>query len=152
MTEENWFETLSGQIGREAGLSDWIVVDQKMIDSFADTTRDHQYIHVDPLRAAQTPFGATIAHGFLTLSLLSILQEMAMPVLANQKMGINYGFDRVRFVAPVRSGARIRGRFTLADATLRKPGLVMLTHDVIVEIEGEAKPALTASWLNLFEF
>jgi acyl dehydratase len=139
-------------IGTETGLSDWIVVDQTMIDAFAHATDDHQYIHVDPVRAAESPFGGTIAHGFLTLSLLSTMNFNCLPRIREQTMGINYGFDTVRFVAPVKAGARIRGHFILAEARFRGAGMLMTTYDVSIEIENERKPALTAKWITIIQF
>ena len=137
------------RIGREIGVSDWIVVDQAKIDAFADVTGDHQFIHVDPVAAAATPFGTTIAHGFLTLSLLSALAYDAMPGIEGARMGVNYGFDKVRFMAPVKSGSRIRGRFTLTGVEQRKDGGFQSTVAVAVEVDGETKPALAAEWLTL---
>jgi acyl dehydratase len=129
--------------------SDWMTVDQGMIDRFADATHDHQFIHVDPVRAAATPFGGTVAHGFLTLSLLAHLQEsIARPAMPPLKMGLNYGFDRVRFVHPVRSGSRIRAASTLVAIEELAPGQFQQTHDIAVEIEGTDKPALIATWLT----
>ena len=136
-------------IGQPSGSSDWIEVTQDRIDSFADTTEDRQFIHVDPAAAAQTPFGGTIAHGFLSLSLLSRMAADAMQVPDTTRMAINYGLDRVRFVAPVRAGKRVRGHFTLAAIDDKAPGQLLFHHDVSVEIEGELKPALTARWLGL---
>lgn len=137
-------------IGKEIGVSRWIEVDQQRIDVFADITEDPQFIHVDPERAqAETPFGGTIAHGFLSLSLLS---PMAMDLgfsLEGIAMGINYGFEKVRFLQPVRSGSKVRGRFVLDNAVERQPGQWMLTYGVTVEIEGQDKPALIAQWLTL---
>jgi acyl dehydratase len=140
-------------VGREVGVSSWHVVDQKRIDVYADVIEDHQFIHVDPERArAETAFGTTIAHGFLTMSLMSIMSYEVMPVIEGTTMGVNYGFDKLRFISPVRSGSRVRGRFTLAEAKLRKPKeLQSLTH-VTVEIEGEEKPALVADWIGLIYF
>jgi acyl dehydratase len=137
-------------VGHEVGVSSWHVVDQKRIDVYADVIEDHQFIHVDPARArAETAFGTTIAHGFLTMSLMSIMSYEVMPVIEGTTMGVNYGFDKLRFISPVRSGSRVRGRFTLAEAKLRKPKeLQSLTH-VTVEIEGEEKPALVADWIGL---
>ena len=141
---------LSDFIGKEVGLTDWIVVDQERINQFADATGDHQYIHLDAERAAQTPFGTTIAHGFLTLSLLSMLSGMGGGLkLENTVMGINYGLDKVRFLNPVKSGAKIRARFVLASAEEKKPGSFLLKHNVTVEIDGEEKPALIADWLGM---
>ncbi|MGD2132454.1 MAG: MaoC family dehydratase [Maricaulaceae bacterium] len=140
---------ISGLVGKEIGVSDWIEVDQNKINAFADVTGDHQFIHVDPERASQTPFGGTIAHGFLTLSLLSQMSAGASVSIEGSVMGINYGCDKFRFLAPVRSGKRVRGRFTLADAQEKEPGRWLLKHAVEVEIEGEDKPALVAEWLGM---
>jgi len=136
-------------VGTEVGVSDWILVDQAKIDVFADATGDHQFIHVDPVKAAATPFGTTIAHGYLTLSLLPVMTYGAMPGIEGTKMGVNYGHNKVRFMAPVKSGSRVRGRFKLADVTVRKDGSVQTTTEVSVEIEGSDKPALIAEWLTL---
>jgi acyl dehydratase len=141
---------LQDYVGKEVGLTDWIEVDQERINQFADATGDHQYIHLDAERAAQTPFGTTIAHGFLTLSLLSMLSGMGGGLkLENTVMGINYGLDKVRFLNPVKSGAKIRARFVLARAEEKKPGNYLLKHNVTVEIDGEDKPALIAEWLGM---
>ena len=142
-------EEIRSKVGSEVGVSDWLLVDQKRIDAFAEVTEDRQFIHVDPEAAAKTPFGGTIAHGFLSLSLLSRMAADAMLVPEGLKMGVNYGFDRVRFLAPVRAGKRVRGRFTLASAEEKRPGQWQLLHSVAVEIEGEDKPALTADWIGL---
>ena len=141
---------LQDYVGKEVGLTDWIEVDQERINQFADATGDHQYIHLDAERAAQTPFGTTIAHGFLTLTLLSMLSGMGGGLkLENTVMGINYGLDKVRFLNPVKSGAKIRARFVLASAEEKKPGNYLLKHNVTVEIDGEDKPALIAEWLGM---
>jgi len=137
------------RIGEEVGVSSWILVDQARIDAFADASEDRQFIHVDPDAAAQTPFGGTVAHGFLTLSLLSRMGAEAMLLPDSLKMAINYGLDRVRFLAPVRAGSRVRGRFRLDSIEEKAPGQVLMRHTVTVEIEGEDKPALTAEWLGL---
>jgi len=142
-------EQLDRRIGERLGVSDWFLVDQERVNRFADVTLDHQFIHVDAERAKATPFGGTIAHGFLTLSLLVPLCLDFVPVLANRKLVVNYGFDKVRFVAPVRVGTRIRASSTLAEVTERKPGQVIMRIDVTVEIEREDKPALVAEWLSL---
>lgn len=142
-------EEIRAKVGSEVGVSDWILVDQARIDAFADVTEDPQFIHVDPEAAAKTPFGGTVAHGFLTLSLLSRMAADAMVRLEGVKMGVNYGFERVRFMAPVRSGKRIRGRFTLVRFEEKRPGQWQVVHDVAVEIEGEEKPALVAQWIGL---
>ena len=142
-------DDISGRIGTEIGVSPWILVDQQAIDRFADVTGDHQFIHVDPEAAARTPFGGTVAHGFLTLSLLSQMAAHVMLVPDTLKMAVNYGFEKVRFIAPVRSGKRVRGHFTLASAEEKRPGQWQFVHHVTVEIEGEEKPALTADWIGL---
>jgi len=141
-------DEIRSRVGEEVGLSSWITIDQERIDAFADATEDRQFIHVDPA-AAQAVFGGTIAHGFLSLSLLSRMGAEAMLMPENMKMAINYGLDRVRFLAPVRSGKRVRGRFTLDSVEEKAPGQVLLRHNVTVEIEGEEKPALSAVWLAL---
>ncbi|WP_375459172.1 MaoC family dehydratase [uncultured Enterovirga sp.] len=141
---------LVARIGQELGVSPWRVVTQADLDAFAQVTDDHQFIHVDPARAAaETAFGGTIAHGFLTLSLLSAFGREALPAIAGRRMGVNYGFDRVRFLSPVASGAKVRGRFVLLDATKRSADEILLRYRVTVEIEGGAKPALVADWLTL---
>ena len=146
-------ETYQQMVGQEIGVSSWHVVDQKRIDSYADVIEDHQFIHVDPERAKkETAFGTTIAHGFLTMSLMSIMSYEVMPVISGTTMGVNYGFDKLRFISPVRSGSRVRGRFTLAEATLRKPKELQSRTHVTVEIEGEEKPALVADWIGLIYF
>jgi len=139
-------------VGQEIGVSDWITVDQAMINTFADATLDHQFIHVDPVRAAETPFGGTIAHGFLSLSLLSAMNYNCLPTVKEQIFGMNYGFDKVRFMTPVKSGAKVRGRFKLAEARLRGAAMMAVTYEVTVEIENEKKPALTATWLTIIQF
>lgn len=140
---------LTALVGQEVGVSRWFAVDQARIDGFADVTEDHQFIHVDPDRAkAETPFGATIAHGFLTLSMLSAMACDAQPKIAGTRMGINYGFDKVRFLSPVLSNARIRGRFVLKALELKAADAFDTAWAVTVEIEGQKRPALTAEWLN----
>lgn len=129
--------------------SDWVRVDQAMIDAFAGATGDRQFIHIDPERAAQTPFGGTIAHGFLTLSLMPLLAEKTEGLtIADARMGVNYGGNRVRFLTPVRSGKRVRGHFRLLDLTEKRPGQWQQTTEFTVEIEGEGKPALIAEWIS----
>jgi acyl dehydratase len=140
---------IKGRIGTEVGTSSWITIDQQRIDAFAEATDDRQFIHVDPAAAARTPFGGTIAHGFLSLALLSRMGAEAMLVPEGLKIAINYGLDRVRFLAPVRSGSRVHGRFSLDSVEEKAPGQWLLRHSVTVEIEGEDKPALTAVWLGL---
>ncbi|AXV16203.1 Nodulation protein N [Neorhizobium sp. SOG26] len=144
---------MPGLVGTVVGISDWITVPQSMINMFADTTLDHQFIHVDEERArTESPFGGTIAHGFLTLSLLSAMNFDCVPKIREQTMGLNYGFDRIRFMSPVRPGARIRGHFKLADTRFRGAGMLMTTYDVSVEIENEKKPAMTATWITIVQF
>ena len=148
MTTITLDQALAG-IGTEV-VSPWRTVTQEMIDRFADATDDHQFIHCDPERAAQeTQFGGTIAHGFLTLSLLSAMAFEAVPRLEGADIGVNQGFDTLRFVAPVRTGSSIRTRFVLAKVKARPSGWIEIAHDVTIEIEGSAKPALTARWLTL---
>ena len=142
-------DTIRSKVGQEVGLSDWIMVDQARIDAFAEATEDRQFIHLDPAAAAQTLFGGTVAHGFLSLSLLSRMAADAVLVPETTTMAVNYGLDRVRFLAPVRAGSRVRGRFALDSVEERVPGQVLMRHIVTVEIEGGDKPALTAEWLAL---
>lgn len=139
--------------GQTLGYSRWIAVDQSMIDSFASVTHDDQWIHVDAKRAErETPFGGTIAHGFLTLSLASRFAYDVIPVEDGQTMGINYGFDRLRFLSPVRPGQAVRGLFVLSDAELRKPRELARNHKLTIEIRGQETPALAADWLSLAIF
>jgi acyl dehydratase len=142
-------DEIRAKIGQEVGVSSWLMVDQARIDAFADATVDRQFIHTDPAAAAQTAFGGTVAHGFLSLSLLSRMGAEAMLLPNGLRMAINYGLDRVRFLAPVRAGTRVRGRFTLDSVEEKAPGQILMRHTVTVEIEGEDKPALTAEWLGL---
>src|SRR5688500_13489059 len=137
-------DEIRSRIGSEVGVSGWLTIDQARIDAFAEATEDRQFIHVDPEAAANTPFGATVAHGFLSLSMLSRMAVEAMLIPDNVKMAVNYGFDRVRFIAPVKSGQRIRGHFVLDSIDEKAPGQLLLRHTVTVEIEGVDKPALTA--------
>ena len=142
-------EDIRARVGEEIGVSGWLAVGQDRIDAFADATDDRQFIHVDPAAAARTPFGGTVAHGFLSLSLLSRMAADAMLVPDSVRMAVNYGLDRVRFIAPIRSGSRVRGRFTLDSIEQKAPGQILMRHTVTVEIEGEDRPALTAQWLGL---
>jgi acyl dehydratase len=139
---------LQAMVGRSFA-SRWLTVDQARIDAFANVTEDEQFIHVDPERADAAGFGGTIAHGFLTLSLLSTMAYSVLPKLEGTVHGVNYGFDRVRFLHPVRSGSRVRGHFTLVAATPRSQREWQLTYEVSVEIEGAHKPALAAVWLTM---
>jgi acyl dehydratase len=142
-------DEIRARVGTEMGVSSWLTVDQARIDAFAEATEDRQFIHTDDAAAAQTPFGGTIAHGFLSLSLLSRMGAEVMLFPPGLRMAVNYGLDRVRFLAPVKSGARVRGRFTLDSVEEKAPGQILMRHTVTVEIEGEDKPALTAVWLGL---
>ena len=145
-------EAYQALVGKEIGVSSWHLIDQPRIDTYASVTEDHQFIHVDPEKAKATAFGTTIAHGFLTMSMLSVMSYEVMPAIAGTTMGVNYGFDKLRFISPVRSGRRVRGRFVLAEAKLRKPNELQSRTNVTVEIEGEDKPALVADWLGLIYF
>ena len=139
---------LQAEVGKTY-RSDWLLIDQAMIDRFAEATGDHQFIHVDPERAAGTPFGGAIAHGFLLLSVLPRLQaSLGRPQPEGLRMAVNYGFERVRFVAPVRSGARVRSVATLVSVEEKRPGQLQQLQDVVLEIEGSDRPALTAAWLG----
>ena len=141
------------KIGTEVGVSNWITVDQAMIDEFANTTRDTQWIHIDPERAAnETPFGGTIAHGFLTLSLASRFAYDCFAMMPGQVMGINYGMNKLRFLMPVRAGSKLRGRFTLQAVKARSETDLLRTNILMIEIEGEETPALVAEWLGLAVF
>lgn len=141
------WEELAARVGTEIGASDWIAVTQPMVDAFANVTDDHYFLHVDRERAAALPFGGTIAHGFLTLSLLAMMGYQACPFVAGARYPLNYGFNRVRFVAPVPVGARVRGRFVLREALVVSGEQRQLAYDATVDIEGAARPALVADWL-----
>ncbi|WP_420012488.1 MaoC family dehydratase [Tateyamaria sp.] len=144
---------MKAQIGQEVGVSNWITADQAMIDQFATTTHDDQWIHVDPERAARdTPFGGTIAHGFLTLSLASRFAYDCFDMAPGQVMGINFGFNRLRFLSPVNAGSRLRGRFTLKGITQRNATDLLRETKMTIEIEGQETPALVADWLGLAVF
>jgi acyl dehydratase len=138
-------EDMAAKVGEPLGTSDWFLVDQPRIDRFADCTEDRQFIHVDPVAAKDTPFGQTIAHGFLTVSLLSPMMEGALPKF-DAKMSVNYGFNKLRFLSPVKSGKRVRGHFKLLELVEKRPGQWQQTVEATVEIEGEDKPALIAEW------
>ncbi len=140
------------QVGMLLGVSDWIVIEQGIINEFADVTRDWQFIHIDPVRAKETPFGGTIAHGLFTLSLVSAMSFTAVPAIAGAQMVINYGFNSIRFISPVLSGSRVRGSFTLKQFVERQPRQWQSTLDVRVDIENVLKPALIAEWLILTTF
>ena len=142
-------DEIRAKVGHSIGVSGWIEIGQDRISAFADATEDHQFIHIDPAAAAAAGFGGTIAHGFLSLSLLSRMAADAMLIPDTTKMAVNYGLDRVRFLAPVKAGKRVRGHFTLDGVEEKTPGQLLLKHQVTVEIEGEDKPALAAQWLGL---
>lgn len=147
------FEAFQADIGNDEGTGEWFQITQEQINQFADVTHDHQFIHVDPERAKETPFGTTIAHGFLTLSMLSKLSQGASSAAENPAkyegilMGINYGFNKIRFVSPVKVGSRIRARGVTSNVEL-KGNMVEVTRSYTVEIEGEEKPAVVAEWLT----
>ena len=144
-------EELKSYVGKSLGTSDWILVDQNMINTFADSTGDHQFIHVDEEKAKHTPFGGTIAHGFLTLSLMPIMMAKTdMPRPSNVQMAVNYGLNKVRFLSPVRSGKQVRGHIKLLELEEKRPGQWQQTVELSVEIQGEEKPALTAEWITQF--
>jgi acyl dehydratase len=140
-------EALRALVGSELGTSSWMEIDQRTVDAFADLTRDRYFIHVDPARAAATQFGGTIAHGFLTLSMLSWMAYEVVPAVAGTRTQVNYGFDRLRFISPVPVGSKIRGRFTLKRFDL-KEARWQAVYDVTVEVQGQAKPALAAEWIG----
>jgi len=143
---------LESMIGEEVGISDWAILDQQKIDAFAELTLDPYFIHTDPARAkAETPFGGTIAHGFLTLSMLSAMAYDALPDIEGRTMGMNYGFDKIRFIAPVPAGSKIRGRFKIAGVT-RKANQAVVRYGISIEIEGLEKPVLAAEWLTIAFF
>ena len=135
--------------GKEIGVSDWFTLDQNKINQFADLTEDHMFLHVDPEAASTTPFGGTIAHGLLTLSMMPVMAYQAMPGVSGTKMGVNYGYNKIRFMAPVKSGKRIRGHFVVQGIEDKSDGRRQITHNVTIEIEGESKPALVAEWITM---
>ncbi len=144
-------QELQSKVGEHLGTSEWVLVDQEMINKFADATGDHQFIHIDEEKAKLTPFGGTIAHGFLTLSLIPMLgQKTDAPKIEGIKMGVNYGGNKVRFLAPVRSGKRVRSHVKLLELDEKRPGQWQQTNEITVEIEGEEKPALIAEWITQF--
>ena len=141
-------DQLQSTQGTKLGISPWMRLSQSMVNQFADFTNDHQFIHIDPKRAGtESPFGGTIAHGFLTLSQLTQMAESKLAVIKDVRMSINYGFDRIRFITPVRSDARVRAHFTLELAEERTTGEWTLHHDITVEIEHNECPALSAMWI-----
>jgi len=142
-------EALPESIGQKLESTEWHTVDQTQIQLFADATLDQQYIHTDPELAAKTPFGSTIAHGFLSLSMLAYFAESFGVQLEGAYMGINYGFDKVRFLTPVKVDSRIRCNATVSGAVEKNPGQFMISFSVEIEIEGEDKPALIAEWITM---
>jgi acyl dehydratase len=142
-------DNIGDYVGKTLEPSPWLKIEQPRIDAFAEITNDHQFIHVDPERAAQTPFGSTIAHGFLSLSLLSHFGESFMLAIDGAKMGINYGFEKVRFLTPVNVDSEIRGVGKLLEVTEKSPGQFLTKYEVTVEIKGSDKPALIAEWLGM---
>ncbi|MEP3653862.1 MAG: MaoC family dehydratase [Litorimonas sp.] len=140
---------LQATVGTDLGVSDWITIEQDRVNQFADVTEDHQFIHVNPEMAKMTPFGGPVAHGFLTLSLLAKFAEQGALTIEGVKMGVNYGFEKVRFLAPVKVGKKVRGHFKLKAAEEKRPGQYLVTYEVSVEIDGEDKPALVADWLGM---
>jgi acyl dehydratase len=141
-------EDFTDHVGQKIGISRWFVLDQARIDLFANVTEDHQFIHVDAGLASETPFGTTIAHGFLTLSMLSAMSYDSIPRIEGVTMGINYGFDKIRFITPVTSGSRVRAHFTLASTNAEKPSEITNFFEVSVEIDGNDRPALVAEWIS----
>ena len=142
---------IAALVGDVVGTSEWIEITQERVNKFAEATDDFQFIHVDPEKARMTPFGGTIAHGFLTLSLVPLLMTRSdCPRAENVKMGVNYGGNRTRFLTPVRVGKRIRGVFKLLEMDEKRPGQWQQTMEITVEIEGESKPALICEWITQF--
>lgn len=140
-------------LGSEVGLSDWVVINQERINKFAKLTEDEQFIHIDPERASkETPFGGTVAHGFLTLSMLVKLAESALPKIKDVKFTINYGFDKIRFIYPVAANSNLRARFILKEVEERSLTQIMTKWDVSVEIKNVERPAIVATWVNLLMF
>ena len=144
-------QELSAKTGEVIGVSDWLEVSQDRINKFADATDDHQFIHIDLEKAKHTSFGGTIAHGFLTLSLIPVLGAMTQGArVSDVKMGVNYGGNKTRFISPVRAGKRVRAHVKLLDLVEKRPGQWQQTNEYTIEIEGEDKPALIAEWVMQF--
>ena len=149
MTKTMSPQEMTALVGQTVGTSDWFEVSQERINKFAEATGDFQFIHIDEEKAKLTPFGGTIAHGFLTLSLIPVLTaESDCPRPANIKMAVNYGGNKTRFIAPVRSGKRVRGHFKLLELEEKRPGQWQQTMEITIEIEGEDKPALICEWIT----
>ena len=144
-------QEIKAQVGQNVGTSEWVVMSQERINQFAEATGDHQFIHIDEEKAKLTPFGGTIAHGFLTLSMIPYLSANSdLPKVDGVKMGVNYGGNKTRFISPVRSGKRIRGHWKLLALEEKRPGQWQQTHEITIEIEGEDKPALITEWIMQF--
>ena len=144
-------QEVKAQVGQNVGTSEWVVMSQERINQFAEATGDHQFIHIDEEKAKLTPFGGTIAHGFLTLSMIPYLSANSdLPRVDGVKMGVNYGGNKTRFISPVRSGKRIRGHWKLLELEEKRPGQWQQTHEITIEIEGEEKPALITEWIMQF--
>ena len=144
-------QEVKAQVGQNVGTSEWVVMSQERINQFAEATCDHQFIHLDEEKAKLTPFGGTIAHGFLTLSMIPYLSANSdLPKVDGVKMGVNYGGNKTRFISPVRSGKRIRGHWKLIELEEKRPGQWQQTHEITIEIEGEDKPALITEWIMQF--
>ena len=142
-------QEIATKVGQHIGTSEWVEMSQERINLFADATGDHQFIHINEEAAKMTPFGGTIAHGFLTLSMIPYLSANSdLPKVEGVKMGVNYGGNKTRFIAPVRSGKRIRGHWKLLELVEKRPGQWQQTHEITIEIEGEDKPALIAEWIS----
>lgn len=144
-------QDIAAKVGEVIGTSEWAEMSQERINQFAEATGDHQFIHINEEAAKMTPFGGTIAHGFLTLSMIPYLSaESNMPRMEGIKMGVNYGGNKTRFIAPVRSGKRIRGHWKLTEMVEKRPGQWQQTCEITIEIEGEDKPALICEWITMF--
>lgn len=144
-------QEVQAKVGEQIGTSEWAVMSQERIDQFAQATGDRQFIHIDPAKAAMTPFGGTIAHGFLTLSMIPYLSANSdLPKVEGVKMGVNYGGNKTRFISPVRAGKRIRGHWKLVELEEKRLGQWQQTHEITIEIEGEDKPALITEWITQF--
>ena len=144
-------QELQAKVGQNIGISDWFEVSQDRINKFAEATGDFQFIHIDEEKAKLTPFGGTVAHGFLTLSLIPVLSAMTEGArVSNVKMGVNYGGNKTRFISPVRAGKRVRAHVKLLDLVEKRPGQWQQTNEYTIEIEGEDKPALIAEWVMQF--
>ena len=156
---ENAFDGLKATVGADEGVGDWFEVTQELVNTFADVTHDHQFIHVDPERAKAGPFGTTIAHGFLTLSMLTHLsgsikrpEGLAVTPMTGVVAGVNYGFDKVRFISPVKVGSRIRAKGVTSDVTLKDAHTILTKRTLTIEIEGETRPACLAEWITMLAF